>query len=142
MIATTEEQRQQRDNLVQVRGIADIVPGGASTYLPHASLADQATAVAQGVTGAFGLVPYYEDASFIRWRELSVTYELPLAAAHSINARGVSVTVGARNLALWSPYRGPDPEITTLGTWSPDFLNDQGAVPHPVSWIVRANLDW
>lgn len=82
---------------------------------------------------------YYEDASHIRFRELTVTLSLPADVARALRARGASVAVGARNLALWSNYSGPDPEVNGLAMqnfhrW--DFLT----LPQPRRFIGRVNL--
>jgi TonB-dependent starch-binding outer membrane protein SusC len=82
---------------------------------------------------------YFEDASHIRFRELTVTYSLPSTVAQAFRARGASISAGARNLALWSDYNGPDPEVNGLATqnfnrW--DFLT----LPQPRRFIGRVNL--
>jgi hypothetical protein len=52
-----------------------------------------------------------EDAKFLRFRNLNIAYQIP-----KINIGGTSVIKGARvylqgqNLAIWSPWRGIDPE--------------------------------
>ena len=84
-------------------------------------------------------VAYFEDASHVRFRELTVTYSLPSDIAQAFRARGASISVGARNLALWSDYNGPDPEVNGLATsnfnrW--DFLT----LPQPRRFIGRVNL--
>lgn len=52
----------------------------------------------------------YQDASFTRLREVSVAYQLTPRAAQWLRARGGSLTVSGRNLALWTSYGGTDPE--------------------------------
>lgn len=52
-----------------------------------------------------------EDARFLRFRNLQVAYQLP-----GLRIKGVNIVKGARiyaqgqNLAIWSPWRGVDPE--------------------------------
>ncbi len=58
------------------------------------------------------------DKTFIRLRDLSLTYKLP---AHWFGDKGIkdmSFTVYGRNLFLWTPKENPyvDPEATTYGT--------------------------
>jgi len=57
------------------------------------------------------------DADFMRWRELSLTYRVPSSAAERIGANSLSLNVGMRNLKLWvnSAYTGMDPEVNTIG---------------------------
>lgn len=56
-----------------------------------------------------------EDGSFVRFRELSVGYQLPPAIANLFRGRNVSVTAGGRNLAVWTKFRGIDPESFVRG---------------------------
>jgi TonB-linked SusC/RagA family outer membrane protein len=52
-------------------------------------------------------------ADFIRWREMSLTWNVPQDLANSIGADGLTVTASGRNLYLWSRYKdfyGLDPE--------------------------------
>jgi hypothetical protein len=77
---------------------------------PGASLREQAAAVAYAPPHRT-IAGYFEDGSFLRWRELSVTLVAPPAVRGRIGASQASVTLAGRNLALWTPYRGLDPEI-------------------------------
>lgn len=54
-----------------------------------------------------------ERADFIRFRELSLTYEVPAETLAQFGMRNLSFTLSGRNLALWTPYSGVDPEINT-----------------------------
>jgi len=57
---------------------------------------------------------FVEDADFVRWREFRIGYDLPqnLWNTPVVAAR---VSVGVRNLALWTDYSGFDPEATVGG---------------------------
>ncbi len=78
---------------------------------------DQARAVAAQAVFAGGLnqyIPpngYYEDATYLRFRELSLTYSLPRGLLHALRVQSLSVTGAVRNLALWTGYSGVDPEV-------------------------------
>src|SRR5690606_30825592 len=74
---------------------------------PDAPLGEQAAAVAIGL-GAQSALPIH-DASFTRLRELSLTYTANGRIAQMLGGRELSVTLAARNLALWTDYPG-DPE--------------------------------
>ncbi len=88
----------------------------ASNYRT-APLWDQARAVAAQAVFAGGLnqyIPpngYYEDATYLRFRELSLTYSLPRGLLHALRVQSLSVTGAVRNLALWTGYSGVDPEV-------------------------------
>ncbi len=130
--------------------IDDYFPGSPALYGSRpASFADQARA--EGYLANFITTnPYYSDASFARWRELSVTYLVPAAWTRALRTNSIAVTLAARNLALWTRYSGLDPEATSfvnVGTASfaqlpPDVAEDNGNVPQPRSWLVRINLGW
>src|SRR6202044_2199207 len=76
---------------------------------PHTPLRAQARYVAflQENPSAMGFI---EGASFTRLRELAVVFNAPPSIAHVIRARNATVTLSARNLALWTSFRGLDPE--------------------------------
>src|SRR5207249_4908963 len=57
-----------------------------------------------------------ENGKFLRWRELSLTYNAPTGwASQKLGLRHLSVTAAVRNLALWTPYGGIDPELNEFG---------------------------
>jgi hypothetical protein len=87
------------------------------------------------------LYGFIEDGSFTRWRELSLTYDIPLASARLVRARSASLTLTGRNLALLTAFRGADPEG---GAASPGFEGyNQGAGAPPARyWIARLNLGY
>ena len=84
---------------------------------PKDNLPDQARSVAANngtiVNGTkfatnFG---YYENGQFWRFRELSATWTLPdQALQRYLRAQHASLTVGVRNLKVWTKYTGEDPE--------------------------------
>jgi hypothetical protein len=126
-------------------------PGSASLqYLreqnvPGAPLWLQARAVAYS---KYGGTPsgFLEDGSFVRLRELSVTYALPQQWAKKVRLGSLSLTGAARNLALWTRFTGPDPEVSgpELGGGRIGHNDvraiDLQAVPLPREWFVRFNL--
>jgi TonB-linked SusC/RagA family outer membrane protein len=66
------------------------------------------------------LTPYdglneIEEADFIRWRELSLTYNVPGSMAQRFGARSLALTATGRNIALWTKYSGIDPEVNVYG---------------------------
>ncbi len=105
-----------------------------------ASLADQARALAYTTKGTtWG---YYEDASFTRLREVGLSYDMPQRVARVMRMRSAVITVAARNLALWTRYSGPDPEVasspgqnTNVGAYS-----DLGGLPPSQYYVIRLSL--
>jgi TonB-dependent starch-binding outer membrane protein SusC len=82
---------------------------------PNASLASQAAFISHQFMGAtpFG---YIEDATFVKWRELSIRFQVPQFIANkSALLNGASVSLSGRNLKTWTNYTGLDPEIAETG---------------------------
>ena len=84
---------------------------------PNASLASQAAFIGAAMPG-FGATPYgyIEDASFTKWRELSVRFGVPESIGNRLGVfKGGSLTLSGRNLHTWTNYTGLDPEINETG---------------------------
>ncbi|MDQ6887536.1 MAG: SusC/RagA family TonB-linked outer membrane protein [Gemmatimonadota bacterium] len=68
---------------------------------------------------AKGISKYVQDASFVKLRELSISYELPksfvdqLFLGRAIDAR---IQLSGRNLKTWTSYPGVDPEVSNFGS--------------------------
>ena len=69
--------------------------------------------IGAGTNTPFGL--YVHKADFVKLRDVSVTYTLPSQWVARTRAASMSVTLAGHNLALWSDYPGPDPEVNTYG---------------------------
>jgi TonB-linked SusC/RagA family outer membrane protein len=82
---------------------------------------------------------YFEPADAVRWRELSVTYELPMAFARALRAGRVSITAAGRNLMRWTKYSGIDPES---GYNSGGLQTDFQTQPPPTYWIFKMNASF
>ena len=67
--------------------------------------------IARALGGSTGSTGYIEDASFTRLREVSVTFTAPQTLARRVRTAGLSLTLGAQNLATWTDYTGFDPEV-------------------------------
>ncbi|HWU91477.1 MAG TPA: SusC/RagA family TonB-linked outer membrane protein [Kofleriaceae bacterium] len=60
--------------------------------------------------------PYIEDATFVKLRELSVSYSLPKKYASQLGAvKTLTVSASGRNLLTLSKYSGLDPEVSNFG---------------------------
>jgi hypothetical protein len=81
---------------------------------------------------------YIEDASFVRLRELSATLDLPRQMARLVRASRMSLTIGGQNLALWTRYKGGDPESAPyLSTTGVFYSADVFALPQPKRAFAR-----
>ncbi len=101
-------------------------------------------------TAGFGIAQedYIRDANFVRFRELSATWSLPRGLARGFGASGASLTLGVRNLALWTDYPG-DPEVLNRGPGAADSpslaqfrVTNEWTVPQSRHWVARLNLQF
>ncbi|GMV04912.1 MAG: SusC/RagA family TonB-linked outer membrane protein [Gemmatimonadota bacterium] len=76
---------------------------------PDASLHEQAAHIADRYLGSAYL--YAEKADFWKWRELSVSIDMPEYVTSRVpRLDGLRITAAGRNLATWTDYTGIDPE--------------------------------
>jgi len=82
---------------------------------------------------------YIQDGSFVRLRELSLTYTLPPQWARALRAVAATVTVAGQNLALWTKYQGYDPEVVSnaVALYNRDDFFTQPPVRR---YVFRVNL--
>ena len=86
---------------------------------------------------------YVESGRFTRLSEVSVTLTAPQAWVNRLGtkAQNVSLTVGGRNLGLWTNYRGFDPEVNAnngANFTTSDFLTQ----PPTRQWSTRLNINF
>src|SRR5256886_12256418 len=83
-----------------------------STLFPYTTLFRSRVAEEQ-----IGGIPdfYINDASFLKLRELSVSYNLPDPWARAIGASRATVSLAGRNLYTWTRYPVLEPEAMFLG---------------------------
>jgi TonB-dependent starch-binding outer membrane protein SusC len=58
---------------------------------------------------------WIEDGSFWKLREVSLSLDAPQRYAAKARAQSASLVLSGRNLAVWSPYSGVDPEVNSYG---------------------------
>jgi hypothetical protein len=121
--------------------------------IPYSPLWLQARAISSIEGSPFYPAGFFEDGTFVRFRELSLTYALPVSLAHLLRMTSLSLTGAVRNLALWTRFTGPDPEVSDgLGssqrnpvTGAYEVNNDlresgPGAVPLARYYVLRLNV--
>jgi TonB-dependent starch-binding outer membrane protein SusC len=103
-------------NTPDARRLESIMLNPASTPEQRLDAALEWTLKYEGLAPLDGLNSI-KPADFVRWRELSLTYRVPMSLIDRMGLGSMSVNVGARNLALWvnSEYPGMDPEGNVLG---------------------------
>ena len=81
---------------------------------------------------------FVEDAGYVRLREVSLSYSMPL---HFLGLQNLTVSVTGRNLALWTDYTGNDPETNLQGVGNGigiDYFNN----PTTKSWTISLQIDY
>jgi TonB-linked SusC/RagA family outer membrane protein len=117
--------------------------GGASCeglWDPHASLADQAAAVADNLSSSV-YTGYFLNGEFTRFRELSVNYQLPDRFASKLRASKASLVGTGRNLHVWTAYKGTDPEAT-VGNSDSRGNEEYFSTPPLRQFTLRINLSY
>jgi hypothetical protein len=108
---------------------------------PDASFEEQAMVVATLNHPSKTIAGFIQKGDFVRLREVSATYNIPDRLVNRINGlRTLSLNMSARNLAVWTKYRGIDPE-SFRGAGSSENSGDdfQGLGP-PSYFVLRLNV--
>jgi hypothetical protein len=109
---------------------ANYFPQGYSPiYLAQA----RGQAVGLGTTEAF-----FQDASFVKLREVSATYTLP---ERWFKGRA-SITLAGRELRTWTDYGGADPEANANNAVTTAVTLDQAITPPLTRFIATFNISW
>ncbi len=80
-----------------------------------------------------------EDGSYIRIRQVSLSYELPKSLLTKTPFSGLAVTLFANNAKLWTKYDGVDPETSLAGPANAqglDYFNN----PATKSYGIRLSV--
>ena len=87
---------------------------------------------------------WYPDASFVKLREVSLTYVLPGTAARYARVTGGTVTLAARNLHTWAPhYTSLDPESVDFNaSLNNSNYYEQTTTPQLAAIVATVRLTW
>lgn len=84
---------------------------------------------------------WVQDGSFIKWRELSLGYDLPRRWVNAIRGSRASLTLGVRNIRTFTKYRGNDPEAWVRGGDTSFVGNEEFYSEHtPRIWFGRFDI--
>ena len=80
-------------------------------------------------------------ADFARWREFTVSYDVPEGIARRGRMERATISVSGRNLAMWTDYQGFEPEAMFLGgSRGGNAAWEQTTMPQLRSWMLTFNL--
>jgi TonB-linked SusC/RagA family outer membrane protein len=85
--------------------------------------------------------PYIEDGTYIKLREVSLSYSLPTSLVQDFSDNQISyvkIGVSARNLLMITDYTGYDPEVSQFGNVAVGRSVD--TIPYPSSRSIYFNL--
>jgi hypothetical protein len=80
------------------------------------------------------------DNKYVKFRELSLSYDASEQLAARAGARALSITASARNLKTWSPYSGIDPESEFVAG-APTAV-DQAHLPQLLNYSLTFHLSY
>ncbi|MGH7702103.1 MAG: TonB-dependent receptor domain-containing protein, partial [Gemmatimonadales bacterium] len=85
---------------------------------------------------------YIESASFLKLREVTLSYDLPTSAVRRLwrGARHARLSLSGRNLFTSSPYSGLDPEVSNFGNQAIVRNIDVGPYPPSRSFWFAVDL--
>ena len=107
---------------------------------PNASFEEQAMVVATRDHPERTLYGFLQKGDFLRFREMSIAYRVPQRFASAMRASSAQFVVTARNLAVWSEYRGVDPETDRLAGTSSDVPDEFQTFAPPSQLVFRFNV--
>lgn len=85
------------------------------------------------------MAPYIEDATFLKLRELSVSYTVPASVTNRMGwgVDNLRLSLAGRNLHSWQKYSGLDPEVANLGSAAIRNNLDVAAYPPSRSYFLN-----
>ncbi len=79
--------------------------------------------------------------NFAKWREFTVSYDVPDRYARAARASRATVSLSGRNLKTWTSYQGFEPEAMFLGgARGGNAAWEQTTLPQLTSWMLTFNL--
>ncbi len=85
--------------------------------------------------------PYVEDATYVKLRQLNVSYDI----SDMLGGFGVSnaqIELAGRNLYTWTDYSGYDPEINMFGTNTVERGVDFAVYPIPRQFTFGVRMSY
>ncbi|HET7229342.1 MAG TPA: SusC/RagA family TonB-linked outer membrane protein [Longimicrobium sp.] len=86
-----------------------------------------------------GYPVYVEDASFLKLRELSLSYDVPTRVLGR-RVTSAQLQLSGRNLVTWTPYSGYDPEVSNFGNVAAGRNQDVTPFPPSRTFWLGLNL--
>ncbi len=125
------------------RGRSYIFDGVLSDGRPNNIVVNPGQAWYLGAGGFFGGPggPFIDATDWIRLREVSLSYRLPQRVVGTVGLTGAEIFMSGKNLLLFTPYDGVDPETSLFGATNAqgmDYYNMPGV--RSMMFGLRINL--
>ena len=107
----------------------DYATGGVDAgFTPQGDGNVRLAALDEWLNNTLALAPFsglntLEKADFVRWRELSLNYNITGSILDQFSLNSASIGLSGRNIALFTSYTGVDPEINYVGRGSGSTLD-------------------
>ncbi|HEU4749085.1 MAG TPA: SusC/RagA family TonB-linked outer membrane protein [Gemmatimonadaceae bacterium] len=85
---------------------------------------------------------YIEDGSYVKLREIALTFRLPTGLVRRFGAEGASLRVAGRNLKTWTDYTGLDPETNTFSASTVSRGVDFATTPIPRQFVLGLSFNY
>ncbi len=106
---------------------------------------DPAQTLGQYRYGTFAkgdISPYIDNGTYVKLRELSVTFDAPKSWASMARAREMRISFQGRNLAMWSKYWSFDPEFNNFGNSNFSRFIDLAQYPPSKQFFLSIDLGY
>ncbi|MCW3463427.1 SusC/RagA family TonB-linked outer membrane protein [Chitinophaga nivalis] len=110
---------------------------GDVTDIPKVVFGDN---VSNGSTMALSSNVFKGD--FLKLRSVGLTYTVPSKVAAAAHLAGARVYVRGQNLAVWTKYPGPDPEVSSNGNNASGQGVDRNTLANGRTFTVGVNLNF
>ena len=91
---------------------------------------------------AGNITPYIDAGTFVKLREVNLSYEAPPRWASLARARSLRVSVQARNLGMWTDYWSFDPEFNNFGNQNFNRFIDLAPYPSNKQFFFSLDLGY
>ena len=95
-----------------------------------------------GTFSAGDIRGYVDDGTYVKLREITVSYDAPKSWADVAKARSMRVSLSGRNLAMWSKYWSYDPEFSNFGNSNFNRFIDLAPYPSTKQFFFSVDLGY
>lgn len=135
----------------RLSGLVDWRKGGGVVNLTNAYFdgtglyADTAASNRRNEGSGNGLPVYFEKATFVKLRELNLSYVLPtrfVRSALGSRVQDLRLELAGRNLYTWAPYTGYDPEVSNFSNQNLGRFQDVTPYPPSRSFFLAVSTNF